>query len=263
MQMHRSIRGVLETAIHMAPMALAVSLAAGCGESGAASDPSAGGSVSRGGRLYDTWWTVKGSAEPAGANPGYALTQGTQTGAGTWRCKECHGWDYKGVAGAYGAGSHFTGVAGLVGAGQLHSQGELVAMIRDGVAGEAMTAFGSHLSQADLSDLARFVREGMVDLTPYMASVTGAPIGADPVRGKTLYDATCLRCHGADGSRLNFGTALAPEYVGHVANENPWEFQHKVRFGQPGEDMPSAVDSGWTMQDVMDVLSHARTLPAP
>ena len=32
-------------------------------------------------------------------------------------------------------------------------------------------------------------------------------------------------------------------------------------MGQPGEVMPSAIDAGWTMQDVMDVLAYARTLP--
>jgi len=29
----------------------------------------------------------------------------TRSGKDTWRCKECHGWDYMGVDGAYGSGS--------------------------------------------------------------------------------------------------------------------------------------------------------------
>ena len=28
----------------------------------------------------------------------------------TWRCKECHGWDYRGAPGAYSIGSDFTGI---------------------------------------------------------------------------------------------------------------------------------------------------------
>ena len=32
---------------------------------------------------------------------------------GTWRCKECHGWDYRGAEGAYASGSHFTGIKGV------------------------------------------------------------------------------------------------------------------------------------------------------
>lgn len=246
-----------------AVVALLAALGAAC-SSGGEDDPNAtayaNASVSRGGKLYDSWFATKGSAAPTGENPGYALTQGTQTGSVTWRCKECHGWDYKGATGAYGRGSHFTGVAGLQDTGN-HAPEALVAVIRNGIAGEAMSSFGSQLTDADIWDLVKFLREGIIDLTPYIDDATKAPKNADPVRGKTLFDGTCVECHGDDGTKLNFGTLAEPEYVGTVAAENPWEFQHKVRVGQPGEDMPSALDAGWSMQDVMDVLSHARTLP--
>ena len=38
-----------------------------------------------------------------------------------------------------------------------------------------------------------------------------------------------------------------------IANDNPWEFQHKVRFGQPGSTMPVAISGGATNQDVADL----------
>ena len=38
----------------------------------------------------------------------------TRSGDDTWRCKECHGWDYKGKAGAYASGKHFTGIKGVL-----------------------------------------------------------------------------------------------------------------------------------------------------
>ncbi|MCP3904086.1 MAG: hypothetical protein GY715_10675, partial [Planctomycetes bacterium] len=57
----------------------------------------------RGGQLWDKWWVVTGAAEPVGDHPLYPPA-GTQTGSTTWRCKECHGWDYKGVDGAYSSG---------------------------------------------------------------------------------------------------------------------------------------------------------------
>ena len=44
---------------------------------------------------------------------------GKQSGAGTWRCKECHGWDYRGRDGAYGKGGHYTGIKGI----QAHAGG--------------------------------------------------------------------------------------------------------------------------------------------
>jgi len=72
------------------------------------------GSASEGGRLYDKWWKEAEIDEPTGDQPQWA-TQSTNTRSGpdTWRCKECHGWDYKGVDGAYSSGSHRTGIAGI------------------------------------------------------------------------------------------------------------------------------------------------------
>ncbi|NIN67785.1 MAG: hypothetical protein GTO63_24380, partial [Anaerolineae bacterium] len=62
---------------------------------------------------------------------------------------------------------------------------------------------------------------------------------------------------------VNFGDEDEPEYVGTIATDNPQEFLHKVRFGQPGINpaMPAAVDLGWSVQDVVDVLAYAQTLP--
>lgn len=81
----------------------------------------------RGGLLYDKWWAVgeeddhehddheASGAAPEGDHPLWA-TQSTneRSGGDTWRCKECHGWDYKGADGAYGDGSHFTGFVGVL-----------------------------------------------------------------------------------------------------------------------------------------------------
>ena len=48
-----------------------------------------------GGRLYDNWFEALATDEPEGTHPSYPAV-GLQQGAATWRCKECHGWDYKG-----------------------------------------------------------------------------------------------------------------------------------------------------------------------
>ena len=58
---------------------------------------------------------------------------------------------------------------------------------------------------------------------------------------------------------LNFKTAEKPEYIGTIANDNPWEFLHKARFGQPGIPMISLITL--PMQDVADILAYAQTLP--
>jgi mono/diheme cytochrome c family protein len=241
---------------------------AGCGGSDAEETNSgyAAASVVRGGLLYDQWWSVPGaksSAPPSGDNPGYAMTTGTQTGSVTFRCKECHGWDYKGAAGAYASGSHVTGSPGILGQ-QSASPETLFAAIQGGVPGTAMSGYGAHLSDSDTWDLVKFVREGVVDTTTLIDAATRAPVGADAAAGSARYAGTCAlaACHGTQGNALNFGTADAPEYVGTIAVGNPWEFLHKVRVGHPGSAMPSSIASGWSTTDVLDVLAHARVLPA-
>ena len=52
--------------------------------------------------------------EPKGTHPAYPKA-GKQKDSTTWRCKECHGWDYKGLDGAYAKGSHFSGTKGVRG----------------------------------------------------------------------------------------------------------------------------------------------------
>ncbi|MFQ5408280.1 MAG: hypothetical protein ACE5FI_07670, partial [Anaerolineales bacterium] len=66
----------------------------------------------RGGLLYDKWWVPLGLDQPEDDHPLWATQDSnTRSGKDTWRCKECHGWDYQGVDGAYGGGSHMTGFA--------------------------------------------------------------------------------------------------------------------------------------------------------
>ncbi len=100
-----------------------------------------------------------------------------------------------------------------------------------------------------------------MDLAPAIDLKTKKPVKADLTRGKQLA-ADCAACHGDDGKELNFGTPDKPEYVGTVAKENPWECVHKVLFGQPGSDppMPTGVEMGWRLQDVLDILAYSQTL---
>lgn len=212
----------------------------------------------RGGKLYDRWWQVNGAPEPIGDHPLYPPA-GAQSGSVTFRCKECHGWDYQGVDGAYGAGSHFTGIAGIL--GTTRSAEEIFALLSADPNvvsdGHDMTAYG--LSEGDLWDLTKFVREGLVDTDPLITSA-GDFVG-DPFFGSFYYGFNCSHCHGDTGTAINFGTAQEPEYIGTVANENPWEFMHKVRFGHPGAPMPATDLLGWPAVNVADLGAYAQTLP--
>jgi mono/diheme cytochrome c family protein len=216
------------------------------------------GSVSRGGRLYDNWWTEAKLDEPTDDMPVWARQDSnTRSGADSWRCKECHGWDYLGAEGAYGTGSHFTGFPGVFDA-QAKPFDELVAPLTGGVDPEHDF---SVLSESDLTDLVSFLRTGLIDVAPLIDAETKAAIGGDGGQGEELYASACAACHGTDGRTLNFGSEDEPEFLGTLAADNPWEFMHKVRFGQPGVAMPAAVDAGWSVQDLVDLLTYAQTLP--
>jgi len=209
----------------------------------------------RGGLLYDKWWTVNGATEPTGNHPLYPAA-GQKSGADTWRCKECHGWDNKGKDGAYSSGSHFTGLNGVYEARNRNS-----AHIFGKITKHNLT-----LSEQDIWDLSKFIKEALVEMDKYI-NFTGAKkksATGDATLGKALFENTgtgggqCIMCHGADGTAIRFdGGTLA---VGDVANDNPWETLHKIRIGHPGSSMPSAVKNGLSITDQINILTHAQTL---
>lgn len=208
--------------------------------------------IARGGQLYDNWGKVLGKDLPAETHPAYPAS-GKQKGAATWRCKECHGWDYKGTAGAYGKGSHYTGIKGLramVGT----DPKAIVEIITD--ANHRYTE--AMIGRGEMEKLAIFVSLGQIDMDQHIDRATRKSRG-EAGRGAATYQTICAVCHGFDGKALNFGTTEAPEYVGTIARENPWEFMHKARFGQPGIPMISLI----TLPEatLADLLAVAQTLP--
>jgi hypothetical protein len=213
----------------------------------------------RGGLLYDRWWIVNGAAVPAGNHPLYPEF-GAQAGSTTFRCKECHGWDYKGVDGAYGSGSHFTGIPGVYGTA-LPPQ-EMFALLKadpiDLPNGHNMEAYG--MDDQDIWDVVRFTIESTVDTDSFIDG-TGSFIGS-AVFGSLSYSMACVTCHGDQGTDINFGTPEDPEYVGTIAQNNPWEFLHKVRFGHPGSPMPSTDLLGWPVETAANIGAHSLELPA-
>ncbi|MFQ5613837.1 MAG: c-type cytochrome, partial [Anaerolineae bacterium] len=216
--------------------------------------------VIQGGLLYDKWWKVVGADEPTTDHPLWA-TQSTNTrsGADTWRCKECHGWDYKGKDGAYGSGSHFTGFPGVFDA-RTKSVDEIVAALKGG--SNSDHDFSTVMDDAALNNLAVFI-QNVLDQSQYIDYATKSPIGGDAANGQVLFADNCALCHGEDGTDLNFHTPDDPEYVGTVAAGNPQEFLHKAHYGQPGSTprMIAGLEKGWTTDQIVDVLAFVRTLP--
>jgi thiosulfate dehydrogenase len=203
-------------------------------------------SKARGGKLYDKWYAVVGADEPASSHPLYpADKKYADEPKSNWRCKECHGWDYMGVDGAYASGKHSSGIKGINGAAG-RDPGEIVMLLK----GEH--GYGDKLAEADLQDLAMFVSEGQVEMDILIDRASKKSRG-DAEKGAAYYNTMCANCHGMDGKQPKGMKPFAKQM------SNPWEVMHKILNGQPDEDMPAlrALDR----QVVADIMSHMGTLP--
>ncbi|MHB1134532.1 MAG: c-type cytochrome [Chloroflexota bacterium] len=99
--------------------------------------------------------------------------------------------------------------------------------------------------------LAVFVALGIV-LALYSAAMA-AP-SADPVRGKTLWEASlCARCHGAQGQGLRAGPR-----AGDTRTPEQWIAQVRT----PRSMMPSFRANQVPDQDIIDMNEYMKTLPA-
>ena len=215
--------------------------------------------IIRGGQLYDRWYAVLVVDPPTGEMPIWdRQNTNTRTGAETWRCAECHGWDYLGVDGAYGSGSHFTGFPNVSKAVAGLTTEEIVGHL----SGEKDPAhdFSPYLSQSAMEELTAFLHAGLIDDSIYIDSVSLEVIGGDMVHGEELYEETCAECHGVDGTQIVFRTEGVNEYLGTVATRDPWRFLHRTRFGVAGTEMPVGMALGWTPSDGRDVLLYAQSL---
>lgn len=228
------------------------------------------GDFIRGGRLYDRWWSQTGASPPINDHPLWAYrpdpVSNSATGAATWRCQECHGWDYKGVAGQYGTGPHRTGFGGIL--NTTMSAADLFNFLRsppNNSGGEGLFNghdYGEVLSDGSINDLVAFVLLGTVDETDYINPTTKIFLG-DPQAGQTNYTtggsiSQCTSCHGPQGADINFGTVQQPEYLGTMAVNDPWAFLHRARMGFPGTPMQGWLANGGSDQGAADIGRYAQ-----
>jgi thiosulfate dehydrogenase len=203
--------------------------------------------IARGGLLYDKWYAIADSGPPKVTHPSYPA-EGKKKGRGTWRCKECHGWDYNGKDGAYAKGSHFTGIKGIRGAVGKSTEA-IIALLKD----STHQYTGDMMNDDHFRDLALFVSRGQVDTSKYIAA-TGE-VNGNQEKGAGYYNTICAKCHGRDGRKIQD----MEETVGKVAVTNPWEGLHKIRNGHPASEMLAL--RALPVDVAVDVLTHARTLP--
>ena len=232
--------------------------------------------VAEGGRIYDKWWVEMELKQPVATHKAYPA-KGKQSGANTWRCKECHGWDYQGKDGAYQKGSHYTGIKGIQ-AYRDGNENKVLEILKD-----KNHQYDRVMLDGALKNVASFVVHGQMDMSKYIDAKSKA-VNGNAAKGESLFDDNCVKCHNSDGRAFNLAhDASVREYIGTIANNNPWEVLHKIRNGHPGAIMTMAhmhrgsgmgMHRGWRVGDEMpamlpllneqeqiDLLSHMQTLP--
>ncbi len=220
---------------------------------GVPSEPTEAWIMSRGGRLYDSWFNAQGLDKPETTHPAWPASNTKQKGNTTWRCKSCHGWDYRGRDGKYATGSYQTGIAGV-----LSAKGKSVDTISAAIRGGPHGFTEEMIPDEQLRFLAAFVSRGLDDMNRYIDPKSGAVKG-DPKKGAGTFQTNCAACHGFDGRALDWGDPGDPGFVGTEANANPWEVLHKIRNGHPGSEMISL--RAFDIQVSLDLLAYTRTLP--
>lgn len=208
--------------------------------------------IAEGGRIYDKWWKELKLEKPSSTHPSYPATSKKQ-GASSWRCKECHGWDYKGAKGIYGQGSHATGIKGINSAKSMGTN-EIVNVLKNNIHG-----YTNIMSNEALIKVARFIKYGQVDISKYINKKSKLA-GGNLKHGKKIFIDSCKKCHGNDGRSINFKTNKNPEFVGTVAQHNPWEAIHKIRNGQPHTTMPN-MNAKLDINMQIDLLTYLQSLP--
>ncbi len=253
--MKKIVFRTIVVAVSIFSFALIAGCATDANQSGDGDGSYAAADLKLGGLLYDKWFKVRG-IDTAGNHPLYPAF-GKKKGGDTFRCKECHGWDYIGKDGRYSKGSHYTGIKGLYDS-RTKSPEDLYSALTDTA---AKHNFSKHLTDSrDMWALVKFIKEGQIDITKALGS-DGKAKGSVS-RGKTLYGSNCSRCHGEDGNKVDFkGKKDGVQGVGWLANDNPQESLHKIRIGHPGSEMPSMiVDRGLSDSETIDILTYAMTL---
>jgi len=204
-------------------------------------------SIAHGARMYDDWQVETSAQRQSLPHPAYPPKAHFAADAPTtWRCKECHGWDYAGNQGHYATGHHATGIKGIRGMAGA-DPARIVAILRDGT-----HRYDAVLKARDLLDLANFVSAGQINMNAAIDQ-RGRARG-NGARAEAHYRTICATCHGVDGQRI----ITAPP-LGRMARTNPWEGLHKIANGHPNEKMPAL--RKLDQQLLIDILAHLQGLP--
>jgi hypothetical protein len=219
-----------------------------------------GSDIVAGAQLYDKWFAALAVDPPSGNMPIWSRqSTNSRSGAESWRCSECHGWDYRGAEGAYGTGSHLTGFPDVMTLAADLSLNDIIVHLKG--TKDPAHDFSKYIKDVNLLKLADFLKFGVIDDRDYIDPISLQVINGNLENGTSLYRSTCAKCHGEDGKKIVFRTEGIDEYLGSVANRDPWRFLHRTRFGVAGTQMPIGYNLGWSPEDGRDLLAYAQSLP--
>lgn len=203
-----------------------------------------------GGRLYDNHWNVVGRRPPERLHPIYPKNIKTY-GAKTWRCSSCHGWDYLGRNGHLGQQSRAYTFKTLASA-----RGRDPAKLARFIGAGFHKQMTSVLSSDQLMALSTFLSGGQHDIDE-LVDANGRSIGSS-ARGKTTYEAACVKCHEADGRGFIYGEEGDVSSLGWIARRRPAQVVHKIRNGVPKADMLVLRDL--PLSQIADLLAYVQEL---
>ena len=172
----------------------------------------------------------------------------------TWRCKECHGWDYLGAEGIYRQGSHFTGIQGVMGA-----QGRPVEALLRTLRDENHPYTTEMITDEEMQRVALFINRGLVDMRSFIDMETRQVNAGDADRGREIFQTTCAACHGFDGRALDWGVGQEHNFVGTEAASLPDEVFNKISNAHPGAAMINM--RAFSVEDRINLMAYIATLP--
>jgi len=248
----------------------------------------------KGGIAYDKFW----ASETGFDQNDTAKINVVSAKSDFFRCKQCHGWDQLGRIGGYinrapSASRPNIASVNLFTSAKSKTAQELFTLIKTGstpairrsltvdlstynptsnnTIGDQMPNYGQILTDAQIWDLVKFLREEAVDVSLlYDAALSGTyPTGSMAISnlgkdgsataGDSFYSSTCAMCHGATGKAfLVDGNAFT---VGRHIRSKPYEDQHKVKHGNPGTSMVPMVATTTDLKNLYKAMTDTVKFP--
>lgn len=180
-----------------------------------------------------------------------------------FRCKNCHGWDYKGNEGIYGPDYQNKPYAASVNLIQLKKDDNLsLKKIMDSVLnghGIGMPVYSEFLNEKQAKLIAEFLVTNAHDSSYYFDLKTNKTNKYELTlvnlenkeKASVNYTKHCESCHGKNGAKFLLHDG---EYtLGSHSRQKAYEDHHKIQNGSPGSDMMGYLNS---KEDILGMLGY-------